>query len=87
MSLDKTDHEDFSSENPMPNIWNINDEDQNKKKDDAKPTVTEEQDSDQEVVTSGLEEELERPSFLRRLSRHHHDTPNESKNDSNREEP
>lgn len=62
MSLDDREAEhDFSSEAPMPNIWSIHDEEHENKPD--------KKEDDHEVVTGNLEEELEKPSFLRRLSR------------------
>jgi cell division protein FtsZ len=75
---------DFSSETPMPNIWAIHDEeeeaDKKTKKDDedkadkkARDEENKEQDESEAehegVVTSSLEDDLEKPSFLRRLSR------------------
>lgn len=49
---------DFTSEEPMPNIWSIGDHE------DEKPPVEHEP-----VVSHGEEDELERPSFLRRLTK------------------
>jgi len=70
-----SDHADFTKETTMPNIWSI-DED----KDDDKTDKDKDQDSDKsddsdnhEVVTSDLEEELEKPSFLRRIGRRRKD--------------
>lgn len=72
MDLDETDHSDFSTETPMPNIWAIEDEehkddtdtvvksdDHDKKADDMEPTI----------VSSTLDDDLEKPSFLRRLAK------------------
>ncbi len=75
---DKEPHSDFSRETPMPNIWSIHDEEDEDAKpaDDDKDKVpsSDESDSDHEVVTSGeLEDELDKPSFLRRLGRRHKD--------------
>jgi cell division protein FtsZ len=50
---------DFTDDRPMPNIWAINTDDDDS--DDAK--------ADHEVVSGSLEEDLEKPSFLRRLGR------------------
>jgi cell division protein FtsZ len=62
MSLDDADAADFKSDTPMPNIWSISedesDEDMDAKNDDHRP-----------VVSSHVEEELEKPSFLRRLAK------------------
>jgi hypothetical protein len=56
MTLDEaTEHAtDFKSETPMANIWTIDDQDDDLSKD---------------VVVSDMEEELEKPSFLRRLTK------------------
>lgn len=59
MSLDDTpESSDFASDTPIPNIWAIDEEHDDQ---DANGTS--------EVVTSTLEEDLERPSFLRRLAK------------------
>lgn len=52
---------DFHSDAPMPNIWSLNDEDHT-------PTET----PAQAVVSQHEEDELERPSFLRRLTKRSH---------------
>jgi cell division protein FtsZ len=57
---------DFHSDSPMPNIWALNDEDQTKA-----------EDSSQSVVSSHEEDELERPSFLRRLRSRSHKEDND----------
>lgn len=65
-------HEDFTSDKPIPNIWSIHDddEDEDDKKSDDKDDKSDDDDSDShDVVSSDLEEELEKPSFLRRLGR------------------
>ncbi len=49
----------------MSNIWSIADEDDPKSEQIKKHT------SDEEIVTSSLEEDLDRPSFLRRIGRRH----------------
>ena len=48
---------DFTDDRPMPNIWSINSDDDDK-----------DSDSDGGVVSGSLEEDLEKPSFLRRLT-------------------
>lgn len=48
---------DLTSDEPVPNIWTLDDE--HKDSDDDK----------HDIVTSSVEEELERPSFLRRLKK------------------
>ena len=59
---DHTDHaSDFTNDTPMPNIWSISDDDA------VKPTA---QDSTAApVISMSEEDELERPSFLRRLTK------------------
>lgn len=60
-------HVDFSSETPMPNIWAIHDDSSADNQSSHKPVEDHQQPSS--VVSSDLEEELEKPSFLRRLRR------------------
>lgn len=57
-------HEDFTSDAPIPNIWAIHDDEPN---DDGKDKA--DKSGASEVVSSDLEDELEKPSFLRRLRR------------------
>lgn len=67
LSLD--DHQpatDFKSETPMANIWAIDDEEAN-----GEDKVADMEDNG--VVTSSLEDDLEKPSFLRRLKKRHHE--------------
>ena len=63
------DHADFTKETEMPNIWSIDEDDKAKKDADKDTSSGEESD----VITSDLEDELEKPSFLRRLGRRHKD--------------
>ncbi|HEX7633382.1 MAG TPA: cell division protein FtsZ [Candidatus Saccharimonadales bacterium] len=65
---------DFSQETPMPNIWALNDDDSktDDQKDDSHAddvSLADESRDNHEVVSSSLEDDLEKPSFLRRLSR------------------
>lgn len=53
--------EDFTSDTPIPNIWSIDEEHR-----DSSPSSSIDHDS---VVADGVEDELERPSFLRRLKK------------------
>jgi cell division protein FtsZ len=66
---------DFGSDAPMPNIWSIAEEDkeENKPVDEPKPA--------EPIVSSHDEDELERPSFLRRLAKRAH--KDESSDDTN----
>ena len=78
---DSADHADFTKETNMPNIWSIDEDDKDKddsddkEKDNKDDDKSSDEDSDKEhdVVTSDLENELEKPSFLRRLGRRHKD--------------
>jgi cell division protein FtsZ len=81
MNLD-SEAEDFTSDTPMPNIWTI-DEDHPGLKHDEQPQQSDNASNEpasHNVFTSDGEEELERPSFLRRLRRRrgHDDQKNES---------
>jgi cell division protein FtsZ len=80
---------DFSSDDShMPNIWSLShDEDEDeaksedkKSEDDVDNQLDDDHDDADGVVTSSLEEDLEKPSFLRRLSRRKksdNDTPDD----------
>ena len=76
MELDKKEsHHDFTNEDsPMTNIWSIDDEDH--ANEDNKTDTT--QNSEPKIVSSSLEDDLEKPSFLRRLSRRHKDSNQET---------
>lgn len=67
MNLDEQADEssDFTSDKPVPNIWAADDDDK-----DSDNSHTEPSDRDNSVVTSEMEDELAKPSFLRRLGRH-----------------
>ncbi len=70
-------HADFSDDKAIPNIWSIHDDDDdesNKSDDDSvsddKPSDKDkDEDGHGDIVSSDLEDELEKPSFLRRLGR------------------
>lgn len=82
MNLD-AEHEDFTSDTPMPNIWTI-DEESPALKPDAQPAAdaTSSEAPSHNVFTSDTEEELERPSFLRRLRRRKGSSSDEHKDHS-----
>jgi cell division protein FtsZ len=88
MNLD-SEQEDFTSDTPMPNIWTI-DEDHHDLKQDAQSNSdnTSGEAPSHNVFTSEAEEELERPSFLRRLRRrkgsNSEETKEEAKDDSDK---
>ncbi|HVS59004.1 MAG TPA: cell division protein FtsZ [Candidatus Saccharimonadales bacterium] len=93
MSLDEA-HEDFTSDAPMPNIWNIDEEeDANDRSSDSRSHNDEQHSlfsdtdsSETDIVTSELENKLNRPSFLSRLARRHHDDAEESSDEDNKTE-
>ncbi|MDL2342288.1 MAG: cell division protein FtsZ [Patescibacteria group bacterium] len=74
---------DFSSDTPMPNIWTIDDksddDDAKASKHDDKKDATDKHDDDDDEPTTriisgdGQDDDLERPSFLRRLAKRHKD--------------
>ncbi len=73
---DENETSDFTSENsPMPNIWTIDEDEDDVADEDNKKTDNdsgkEESLSDDAIVSSKLDEDLEKPSFLRRLSKRH----------------
>ena len=58
---------DFTDDAPLPNIWSINDTDKEDKA--LKKSMID--DSPQPVISEHDEDDLERPSFLRRLTKRH----------------
>ena len=68
MNLDDTPVTDFTSDAPIPNIWTIDDDDA-----PAASTKNDDKYSDNHsagsVVSGSLDDDLERPSFLRRLAK------------------
>jgi cell division protein FtsZ len=85
MDLDDQDQPaqtDFSQDTPMPNIWSINEDDQDKdhesgdhdddkKAKDKEVSHDDPSNDDSDIITSDLESSMEEPSFLRRLRRRH----------------
>lgn len=61
----------FTDDSHVPNIWTITDDEEDKKADKSEAT------KDSVVVGHDMEDELERPSFLRRLGRRKKDTDKE----------
>lgn len=73
---------DFKSESPMPNIWTIADEEEdNPQPEEHQPT------HDQPVLSDSLDDELEKPSFLRRLKKRHSEKEGENGNGSDPKNP
>lgn len=89
MDMELKDHvettTDFHNDTPMPNIWSIADEEDEKEDahDDAPAPITPHH--SEAVVSHHDEDELERPSFLRRLAKRaaHKDETDDSNNSSN----
>jgi cell division protein FtsZ len=84
MSLDDEGHEkahDFSQHDvTMPNIWSMNDEDSNGEDKSLLDEAAEDENHHADapdVVSSSLENDLEKPSFLRRLGRRRKDQDDE----------
>jgi cell division protein FtsZ len=72
---DQSGADDFKSDSGMPNIWTIDDHDEDDHKhDEPKRDV---------VLSSDVEEELEKPSFLRRLAKRYKENPESDKPDKN----
>ena len=70
MDLDEADHSDFSNDVPMPNIWTIDDEEHKDEEDTPKASKEEDSHKDEPaIVSSSLDDDLEKPSFLRRLAK------------------
>ncbi|HET9174688.1 MAG TPA: cell division protein FtsZ [Candidatus Saccharimonadales bacterium] len=67
MNLDDTAQptSDFNADTPIPNIWTLDDEDTHEDT-DRSASDTHKEDA---VISSSLEDDLERPSFLRRLAK------------------
>ena len=74
---------DFHDESPVPNIWSISDDDDEAEEhkeseaDEDHKDSDEKEEAEQDVVSSSLEDDLEKPSFLRRLSRRKKDDDDE----------
>ncbi len=68
---------DFHSDSPMPNIWTLDNNDEVTSDSDPK-----DQDSSQTVVSNHDEDELEKPSFLRRFKSRRKDKKDEESSES-----
>jgi cell division protein FtsZ len=86
MSLDNKPSADFGSETPMPNIWTI-EEDKTDLDLDRDRTNASHDDIDlnrsSTIVGSGLDDDLEKPSFLRRLAKRHKEDKEKADDDKN----
>lgn len=72
---------DFTSDSPMPNIWSIEEQKAEKDADDKK-LERHRPDASQPVVSDHDEEDLERPSFLRRLTKRHKNADDKTAGDT-----
>jgi len=87
-NLEEKDNNDFTSEEPIPNIWAIDDNELEEKPEHVAehaplntPDINQSADNDlSSIVSARLDEDLEKPSFLRRLAKKH---PKDSSNDKN----
>lgn len=79
MELDESaTDEEFHTDKPMPNIWAMD----NEAKEDTKDNISTDNDNKPQVfgpVSAEDEDELEKPSFLRRLKRHKNDAKKDQK--------
>ena len=88
LTSDETEDHDFTRETPLTNIWSISDDeddDKDKSEDEKDDKDDDDDTADQAIVSSNLEDELEKPSFLRRLGRRRHqedDHESDDKSDS-----
>ncbi|MEK7153793.1 MAG: hypothetical protein AAB834_07625, partial [Patescibacteria group bacterium] len=81
MSLDdQSPATDFKSDNNMPNIWAIGDNDDGEGDQKEEPDDRSKRDV---VLSSDIDEELEKPSFLRRLAKRVRENPESDKTDKN----
>ena len=82
--LDEVESDFVTETHDVPNIWTINDEDEEEHKLESSDHEALDQHKDEAVthetyVSSKLDEDLEKPSFLRRLSRKHKDEEDDEK--------
>lgn len=87
MDMDLDEHQatatDFKSD-AMPNIWTLDDHDDNDANSSDDSTIHDHDEPRHEVVTShDVDEELEKPSFLRRLAKRVRDNPESDNSDKN----
>lgn len=77
-SLEDNPATDFKSDASMPNIWAIDDHD-----DDTDSNSTKDDQQQDAVLSSDIDEELEKPSFLRRLAKRYRDGSQSDNSDKN----
>lgn len=92
MTLDDNPATDFKSDATMPNIWTIDDNTQNDSDDDTSSRSDDYSNRDNRsydepkhdvVLSADVDEELEKPSFLRRLAKRVKDNSESDKTDKN----
>ncbi|MET1033192.1 MAG: hypothetical protein ABWX94_01710, partial [Candidatus Saccharimonadales bacterium] len=92
MTLDDNPATDFKSDATMPNIWTIDDNTQNDSDDDTSSRSNDYSNRDNRsydepkhdvVLSADVDEELEKPSFLRRLAKRVKDNSESDKTDKN----
>jgi cell division protein FtsZ len=91
MTLDDNDASaatDFKSDSTMPNIWTLDSQDDddlpsNVKADDESYSQVHHDEPRHDVVASSHDDELEKPSFLRRLAKRVKDAPESDRTDKN----
>lgn len=79
LNSDDNQEEDLSKDTPMPNIWTLNDDESsadNDRTEDDKTAAT------GKIIHEDEEDELEKPSFLRRLTKKRQQKPEENKESS-----
>jgi cell division protein FtsZ len=95
MNLDdqSADTSDFNNDAPMPNIWSIDDKDASEDESDKQSAPASsfsldstdddsQHDSSPRIITSSVDDDLEKPSFLRRLAKRNKDTKPSDDKDS-----
>ena len=86
LDSDKPATEDFHTENSMPNIWSIQDEDEdsfNEKNQNDNKKDNNHDNHEGPIIGTNLEDDLEKPSFLRRLAKRNKEA-SEPKDDSDK---
>ncbi len=82
-TLEEKEDNDFVSETPMPNIWTLDEDNDEGDAEEERTETSADEDAREEpnhhtaIVSSKLDEDLEKPSFLRRLSKKRSQEDNE----------
>ncbi|HUD10376.1 MAG TPA: cell division protein FtsZ [Candidatus Saccharimonadales bacterium] len=79
---------DFTRENHTPNMWTIDDDDHGSEDDESRNTSNDndshDKTSDSSVISGSEDDDVEKPSFLKRLSRHHGKDDTDKLSDKNK---